>query len=72
MPDNDLDKKKAKLRSVGKYLGLSSQMLIILLAGVFGGIELDKVIEIGFPIFTVVFSIVALVLAIYVAIKDFL
>jgi hypothetical protein len=47
-------------------------MIIIVLAGVFGGIELDKITGIGFPLFTLLLSILGVILAIYYAIKDFL
>jgi hypothetical protein len=47
-------------------------MLVIILAGVFGGRELDKWIQLGFPVFTLFFSILAVILAIYYVIKDFL
>ncbi len=66
------DKKKERLRNTGKYLGLSSQMLIILFIGVFGGIKLDEFVKWEFPVFTVVLSLLSLILAIYYAIKDFL
>ena len=71
MPEKP-DKKNERLRNTGKYLGLSSQMLIILFIGVFGGIKLDELLKWEFPVFTVVLSVLALILAIYSAIKDFL
>ena len=45
-------------------------MAAIILAGVFGGRELDKWLENGFPVFTLVLSVVSVVLAVYFAIKD--
>jgi hypothetical protein len=47
-------------------------MIVIILLGVFGGMKLDKVLRLGFPLFTVLFSILSVFLAIYYAIKDFL
>jgi hypothetical protein len=47
-------------------------MIIIILAGTFGGIELDKWLHLGFPVFTVILTFLAVVLAMYFTIKDFL
>jgi F0F1-type ATP synthase assembly protein I len=45
-------------------------MLIIILAGVFGGIKMDEWLKLRFPVFTVVFSILAVILAIYTVTRD--
>jgi hypothetical protein len=47
-------------------------MMIIILAGVFAGIKLDKWILLKFPVFTFTFSILSIAVAIYIAVKDFL
>ncbi|MBN2482009.1 MAG: AtpZ/AtpI family protein [Bacteroidales bacterium] len=47
-------------------------MLFILLLGVFGGIKLDKLVKLEFPLFTILFSFLAMVLALYYAVKDLL
>jgi len=47
-------------------------MIVIILLGVFGGIQLDKRLHLEFPIFTVVLSFTAVVLAIYIGLKDFI
>ncbi|MDY0075916.1 MAG: AtpZ/AtpI family protein [Bacteroidales bacterium] len=62
----------SSLNAYAKYSSLAFQMMFIILAGVFGGIELDKWLEWKFPVFTVAFSILAVILAIYYAIKDLL
>ncbi len=64
--------KNERPRNNKNYLGLSSQMLIILFIGVFGGIKLDELVKWEYPVFTLVLSTLALILAIYYAIKDFL
>ena len=61
----DIDHKK-----VGKYLGIPAQMLATMGFGVFAGMKLDKVFNFNFPILTLLFTIVFVILAIYVAIKD--
>jgi len=65
-------KHKDKLKNYAKYSGLGFQMLAIIFIGVFGGVKLDEYLKLEFPIFTVVLSLLSVVLAIYFAIKDFL
>jgi ATP synthase protein I len=72
MPDKKiLDKNQKGLNNYAKYSGVGFQMLIIILAGTFGGIKLDKVLTTKFPIFTIVLSFLAVILAMYVVIKEF-
>jgi len=47
-------------------------MMAIIFIGVFGGIKFDYWLNFNFPIFTVALSVVSVVLAIYIAIKDLL
>ncbi len=47
-------------------------MLVIILLGVFGGFKLDQWLNLEFPIFTVVLSLISVVLAIYIVTKDLL
>ena len=65
-------KSKFPLQNYAKYTSIAMQMLVIILAGVFGGMELDKWLKLNFPVFTVILSIVSVFLAIYVVIKDLL
>jgi F0F1-type ATP synthase assembly protein I len=54
-----------------KYTGIAFQMIAIILVGVFGGIKLDQVTEkVEFPLFTLVFTFIAVCLSIYYTIKD--
>ncbi|MBL0047244.1 MAG: AtpZ/AtpI family protein [Bacteroidetes bacterium] len=55
-----------------KYSGMGIQMLAIMLAGVFGGKYLDKLLATPFPVFTLVLTLVAVGGAIWYFIKDFL
>jgi F0F1-type ATP synthase assembly protein I len=65
-------KRISNLNNYAKYSSLSIQMIVIVLAGAFGGIKLDKWINWNFPFFTLLLSFLGVVLAIYIAIKDFL
>jgi F0F1-type ATP synthase assembly protein I len=47
-------------------------MLVIILVGVFAGLKLDEFLKWKFPVFTIVLSILSVVLAIYYAVKDFI
>ena len=71
--DNQKEKnKKKELNSFAKYSALSFQMAAIILLGVFGGLKLDEWLDLQFPIFTLILITIAIILAIYFAIKDFL
>jgi len=47
-------------------------MVVIILIGVLGGIKLDQIVKLEFPLFTLIFSMLSVGLAIYYSIKDFL
>ena len=61
---------RSNLNSYAKYSSLGFQMLAIILVGVVGGIQLDKVVPMKFPLFTVLFASLSVILSIYYAIKD--
>ncbi|HRG37229.1 MAG TPA: AtpZ/AtpI family protein [Bacteroidia bacterium] len=48
------------------------QMGAIIAAGVWAGIELDQILKLKFPIFTLVLTLLSVFLAIYYFIKDVL
>lgn len=68
----NLQQKKKSLDNYAKYSSLGLQMLVIILAGTWGGTRLDRLTQWKFPIFTLVLSLAAVVLAIYTAVKDFI
>ena len=70
MEQQDPKKQKKALKAYTRYTSIAFQMLAIMLAGVFGGRELDKWLEWGFPVFTLILTILAVFLAIYTVIKD--
>jgi hypothetical protein len=51
------EKKKKSLVSYTRYSNIAFQMLIIILIGVFGGVELDKWLKLSVPVFTIVLSL---------------
>ena len=63
---------KESLKEYAKYSNLGFQMLFIILLGVFGGIQLDKLIPFSFPIFTVLGAVLSVLGAMFYAIKDLL
>jgi F0F1-type ATP synthase assembly protein I len=64
---------KNPLSEYAKYSSIAFQMMVIIFGAVFGGIKLDDwVTQMDFPLFTLLFSIIGIVLAIYIAIKDFI
>jgi ATP synthase protein I len=73
MSDNRPQKKGQKpLNNYARYSGLAFQMVIIILAGTFGGIQLDKWVKFKFPVFTVVLSLGSVLLAMYIVLKEFI
>ena len=68
----ETESKKKLLKSYGKYSSIALQMLFIILIGVFGGIELDKLFDFQFPVLTLILSILSVVLAIYYVTKGLL
>jgi len=61
---------KKSLNDYAKYSSISFQMVAIILIGVFAGVKLDEWMTNKTPIFTLVFTVLAVVLAIYYVIKD--
>lgn len=51
------NKKESPLKFYARYSSLGLQMVIIILAGAFGGRELDKFVQYEFPVFTVTLTI---------------
>ncbi len=55
-----------------RYAAMGTQMLVTIGIGVFIGIKLDRWLNLKFPVFTVVLSLVSVVAAMYLAVKDLL
>lgn len=62
---------KNLLKSYAVYSSLGMQMAVIILAGAFGGHELDKWLSWHFPVFTVVLTLLSIALSILYGIREF-
>ncbi len=65
-----LKQKKNQLSNYAKYSSMAFQMGIIVLGGAYGGVVLDRYLNWKFPVFTVAFSIISVVIAVYFFIRD--
>jgi F0F1-type ATP synthase assembly protein I len=63
---------KNQMKSYAKYTGIAFQMAAIMALGVWGGIQLDKIFSLQFPVFTLVLTLLSVVLAIYSVIRELL
>ncbi|MCX6271223.1 MAG: AtpZ/AtpI family protein [Bacteroidetes bacterium] len=64
--------KKQPLHNYARYSGMAFQMLAIILLGVFAGLKLDGWLHWNKPLFTVVFSLLGVVVAIFTVTHDLL
>lgn len=65
-------KEKKPYNNFYRYTNIASQMIVIILAGTFGGIKLDELFMFSFPFLTVILTSSSVLLATYIAIKDFI
>jgi F0F1-type ATP synthase assembly protein I len=61
-----------KLNNYARFSGIAFQMIIIILGGTFGGLKLDEVVKLRFPLFTVVLSLLSVFAALYIVLKEFI
>ncbi len=64
------NQKDSPLKFYARYSTLAIQMIVIIVGGAFGGKALDSKLEWGFPVWTVVFTILAVIIALYLGLKD--
>lgn len=65
---NEKPKKKERPNEFLRYSGMATQMAVVILAGVWFGRWLDNGNE--FPLFTLIFALLAVAIAIYIVIKE--
>lgn len=73
MKKNSSQKKKkgqSSLNDYARYSSIAFQMIAIILLGVFGGMKLDQLIKMEFPVFTVALTILSVIFSIYFVIRD--
>jgi hypothetical protein len=58
------------LPDYARYSGIAITMGVIITGGIFGGLALDRWVQAGFPLFTILFSLASVFVAIYVVIRD--
>jgi ATP synthase protein I len=73
MPDNPEEEIKKGVNAYAKYSGMGIQMIVIVAAGVFGGVKLDAWLRPGkFPLFTIFLTLFSIGGALYLFLKDFI
>jgi F0F1-type ATP synthase assembly protein I len=72
MNPNKIQKPKKKLDDFIRYSSLAFEMIVIMGLGVFAGVKIDKWLGLSFPVFTLILMILAVIGAIYYAIRKFL
>jgi hypothetical protein len=62
--------KRSPLKFYAVYSALAFQMGLLIVAGAFGGRTLDKWLQWRFPVFTLVLTVLAVVLAVLYGIRE--
>lgn len=62
---DDSSDKWTYLKAYGKYSSMVFQMILIVLIGTFGGKELDKLMDMKHPVFTIVLILVSACLSLF-------
>jgi len=66
-----MQKPKKQLPNFAKYSSMAFQMGIIILGSAYGGMKLDEYVEsLSIPLFTVLFTILSVAVAVYLSIRD--
>ncbi|MBT3242765.1 MAG: AtpZ/AtpI family protein [Bacteroidetes bacterium] len=68
--ENKRDKEKKELKDYARYSNLAFKLIVIVLAGFFGGMKLDQLLNLEIPVFTLVLASSGLFLSLYLLIKD--
>lgn len=69
MSENQPNPKKSPLYQYAVYSNLAFEMGAVIALGVFGGIKLDNYLDIS-PLFTIVCSLLAIALSLYLVIRS--
>ena len=72
MPKKETNQVKKPLSAnYGRYMGIAFQMIAVLLIGVFGGMKADVFFDTS-PILTVALSLVAVLVAMVMVVREFI
>ncbi len=63
------DEKDSPLKFYAKYSTLALQMIVIIVAGAFGGKAIDGWLNWDFPVFTLILTILSVAAAVYYGIR---
>jgi len=75
MQENQQKQEKNKTSGLNKYIeysGIAFQMVAVILAFVWAGKKIDQKYFNGESVFIIVFSLLGVILAMYIVLKDFL
>ena len=64
------NQKDSPLKFYAKYSTLAIQMIVIIVGGAFGGKALDNWLDWEFPVFTLVLTILSVVIALFIGLRD--
>ena len=62
--------KESPLKFYAKYSSLALQMIVIIVGGAFGGKALDKWLDWEFPVFTLVLTILSVIVAVIYGMRE--
>jgi len=63
---------KAGVNSILRYTSMATQMAITIFLGVWGGIKLDQTFQFKTPVMTLICSLLGVIMAVYIVIRDVL
>jgi len=64
------NQKDSPLKFYARYSTLAIQMIVIIVGGAFGGKALDNWLDWEFPVFTLVLTILSVVIALFIGLRD--
>lgn len=68
--ENKQGKNQNPLREYARYSNLAFKWIAVILVGFFGGMKLDELLKLEFPVFTLVLAVSGLFLSLYLLIKE--
>ena len=69
--EDNQDKKRKSMNDYARYSSLAYKWIAVILVCFFAGLKIDKILNLEFPIFTLVLAVSGLFLFLYQLIKEF-